>query len=77
MLTKEKKNEHGYFSSCLRTLYQEVAGVTGENKDILLGYLTLSAIRILRNKCLLGLVVGVLGRSGGPGSIPGTTRKKN
>jgi hypothetical protein len=28
--------------------------------------------------CLCGLVVRVLGyRSGGPGSIPGTTRKKN
>jgi hypothetical protein len=30
-----------------------------------------------KNDCLCGLVVRVLGcRSGGPGSIPGTTRKK-
>jgi hypothetical protein len=34
-------------------------------------------IRIYYNDCLCGLVVRVLGyRSGGPGSIPGTTRKK-
>jgi hypothetical protein len=31
----------------------------------------------LRSDCLCGLVVRVVGyRSGGPGSIPGTTRRK-
>jgi hypothetical protein len=37
-------------------------------------------IKIVERSCdrLCGLVVGVLGyRSGGPGSIPGTTKKKS
>jgi hypothetical protein len=39
---------------------------------------TFKDIRIAFNDRLCGLVVRVLGyRSGGPGSIPGTTRKKN
>jgi hypothetical protein len=41
-----------------------------------LGSAKLSLLKILMDR-LCGLVVRVLGyRSGGPGSIPGTTRKK-
>jgi hypothetical protein len=42
-----------------------------------MGHLIIIVISIIRDDRLYGLVVRVLGyRSGGPGSISGTTRKK-
>jgi hypothetical protein len=46
-------------------------------KMVIVGIVTLILTFNIVRDCLCGLMVRVLGyRSGGPGSIPGTTRKK-
>jgi hypothetical protein len=57
--------------------HSEAISVTGRGGLIITIIIIIKTIKILVDR-LCGLVVRVLGyRSGGPGSIPGTTRKKN